>query len=596
MLATLGTLSDTLSVRFIYSVAKVGQAIVMGLIMGVVYLDLDEDNFAGRYGLFFSSMMQMGLGSMATLPQAFVERGVFYRQREASFFPTTAFVIAQNLVPIPLMVLECCIYGSLMYWLPGLNPSLASYLFFLFLLLSVNIAMAQFFRLLVSVIPKVEIAMPVASVFISLFVIFSGFIVAPPGIEPWFKWIYWANPLSWGFRALAQNEFLSDSYQKGNAVLPPASGYSATGDLYLDAMGFPFESGKWMPFGIAFIWFFWFVCFVVATAILHKHRAGVANGGTADKDDDEAIITTDGNLSHSVTSADEAGTGEEVESSLPFTPATLSFSNLSYSVDLPTKDKETGKPETLELLHEISGFMTPGTSTALMGSSGAGKTTLLDVLAGRKTSGHITGDIFVNGYRINYQSFGRVVGYVEQTDIHSPNATVKEALSFSALLRLSEGISAEEREKFVSGIMTTLELDPLADTLIGSKTAGGLSVEQAKRVTIGVELVANPAILFLDEPTSGLDARAAQLVMKAIKRTAQSGRAVISTIHQPSSFIFNSFDSLLLLKRGGHTVFFGELGENSCELIQFLQAAPGVTPITDGANPANFMVRCDGVQ
>ena len=167
----------------------------------------------------------------------------------------------------------------------------------------------------------------------------------------------------------------------------------------------------------------------------------------------------------------------------------------------------------LELLHDISGFCLPGTMTALMGSSGAGKTTLLDVLAGRKTSGYTSGEIFMNGHPLDRLSFSRTSGYVEQTDIHTPTSTVEEAFLFSARLRLPSSASSGEIRKFVKDTMKTLELDGDAGKLVG-----GLSVEQAKRVTIGVELVANPSIIFLDEPTSGLDARAAMLIVKVRER------------------------------------------------------------------------------
>jgi ABC-type multidrug transport system ATPase subunit len=105
-----------------------------------------------------------------------------------------------------------------------------------------------------------------------------------------------------------------------------------------------------------------------------------------------------------------------------------------------------------------------------------------------------------------------------------------------------------------------LELVPLSDTLVGTEANGGMSFEQKKRVSIGVELAANPAILFLDEPTTGLDSRAAQVVIRNIKRVAASGRSIVCTIHQPSTIIFSAFDALLLLQRGGQTVFFGNLG------------------------------------
>jgi ABC-type multidrug transport system ATPase subunit len=125
-------------------------------------------------------------------------------------------------------------------------------------------------------------------------------------------------------------------------------------------------------------------------------------------------------------------------------------------------------------------------------------------------------------------------------------------------------------------VFETLELGPIADVIIGSPEEGGMSFEQKKRVSIGVELAANPSLLFLDEPTTGLDSRAALVVIRCIKRVASTGRTVVCTIHQPSTSIFNAFDNLLLLKKGGQTVYFGPLGENSSELINYFQGIPGV--------------------
>jgi ABC-type multidrug transport system ATPase subunit len=168
------------------------------------------------------------------------------------------------------------------------------------------------------------------------------------------------------------------------------------------------------------------------------------------------------------------------------------------------------------------------------------------------------------------------MGYVEQFDSLSPRDTAKEAVSFSAALRLPSSVEKSHREKWVSSIIQMLELGPIENTLVGSAEAGGMSFEQKKRVSIGIELAANPSILFLDEPTTGLDSRAAQVVARSIRRVAASGRSIVCTIHQPSLPIFRNFDSLLLLRRGGQTVFFGSLGDNCENLINFFQSAPNV--------------------
>lgn len=139
-----------------------------------------------------------------------------------------------------------------------------------------------------------------------------------------------------------------------------------------------------------------------------------------------------------------------------------------------------------------------------------------------------------------------------------------------------------------------LDLNPIANDLIGRMDAGGMSFEQRKRVSIGVELAANPSILFLDEPTTGLDSLAAQSLVRNIRTIAESGRSIVCTIHQPSAVIFNSFDSLLLLRRGGQTVYFGKLGEQSSNLIDYFQSIPGVDPLPPNTNPANWMLEIIG--
>lgn len=117
---------------------------------------------------------------------------------------------------------------------------------------------------------------------------------------------------------------------------------------------------------------------------------------------------------------------------------------------------------------------------------------------------------------------------------------------------------------------------------VGMPGVDGLSTEQRKRLTIAVELVANPSVVFMDEPTSGLDARAAAIVMKAVRNVANNGRTVIVTIHQPSIEIFESFDLLVLMQKGGRLTYFGPLGHESSELIKYLEAVPGVPPIPAG--------------
>lgn len=223
-----------------------------------------------------------------------------------------------------------------------------------------------------------------------------------------------------------------------------------------------------------------------------------------------------------------------------------------------------------------------------MGASGAGKTTLLDVLASRVTMGVVTGQMLVNG-RLRDSGFQRKTGYVQQQDLHLATSTVREALNFSAILRQPKTTPMQEKLDYVNEVLQVLEMDAYADAVIGVP-GEGLNVEQRKRVTIGVELAAKPALLlFLDEPSSGLDSQTAWSIVKLLKKLANNGQAILCTIHQPSAVLFQEFDRLLFLASGGRTVYFGDIGQNS-EIMTSYFEREGSRPCGVEENPAEWML------
>jgi ABC-type multidrug transport system ATPase subunit len=207
-------------------------------------------------------------------------------------------------------------------------------------------------------------------------------------------------------------------------------------------------------------------------------------------------------------------------------------------------------------------------------------------LAQRKDTGIITGEVTVNG-REPGDDFQRTTGYCEQLDIHEPSATVREALEFSALLRQPNSVPYAEKLKYVDEVVELLELEEIQDAIVGSP-GRGLTIEQRKRLTIGVELVARPTILFLDEPTSGLDGQSAFNIVRFMRKLADNGQAIICTIHQPSATLFENFDYLLLLARGGRTTYFGETGKNSQVILDYFSRLGA--PCPQDSNPAEHIV------
>ncbi|XP_010030453.2 LOW QUALITY PROTEIN: ABC transporter G family member 1 [Eucalyptus grandis] len=216
-------------------------------------------------------------------------------------------------------------------------------------------------------------------------------------------------------------------------------------------------------------------------------------------------------------------------------------------------DRKNG---THPILQGLTGYAEPGRMLAVMGPSGSGKSTLLDALGGRLSSStQQTGEILING-RKQPLSFG-TSAYVTQDDTLITTLTVREAVYYSAQLQLPESMSNSEKKERAEATIREMGLQDARDTRIGGGSTKGLSGGPKRRVSICIEILTRPMLLFLDEPTSGLDSAASYHVMNRIAKLASHDqRTVIASIHQPSSEVFELFHNLCLLS-SGKTVFFG---------------------------------------
>ena len=217
--------------------------------------------------------------------------------------------------------------------------------------------------------------------------------------------------------------------------------------------------------------------------------------------------------------------------------------------------KADKKNEERKLLNDVWGEVPAKETTAIMGPSGAGKTSLLNILAGRASSHgrlHIEADVRLNNYSVDPSkvSVRRQIAFVAQDDSLQVTQTPREAIKFSAKLRLPRSTTDEELNQLTEKMLEELGLTHCADTIVGGALIKGISGGERKRTSVGVELVTKPPLVFLDEPTSGLDSYSAVQLCQVLKKVANAGASVLFTIHQPASEIFNSFDHLLLLNKG----------------------------------------------
>ncbi|RLN71903.1 hypothetical protein BBJ28_00019653, partial [Nothophytophthora sp. Chile5] len=566
--------------------------ILMGLLYSSVFYQFNFEDVQVVMGIIFFSVMYLALAQTPMLPVYFAARDVFYKQRRANFYRTSSYVVSMSVSQIPITLVESLVFGTFVYWMCGFVQTAGAYILFEVLLFLTNLAFSAFFFYVASATVDVHVAKPLAMVSLLIAILFSGFVVTRSQLPGWFIWIYWIDPISWGLRSLAVGQYRHEEFDQC-VVTEGGTNYCTEygmnmGEYYLTFYDIQTER-SWIAYGVIFNVIVYFLFMFLAYYVLEYKRVETPENLVAPQKEPTADYTELATPKAVGGAKTLPGLADETTLAVThreknFVPVTVAFQDLWYTVPNPKNKKES-----IELLKGISGFALPGKMTALMGATGAGKTTLMDVIAGRKTGGKARGQILLNGFAATDLAIRRCTGYCEQMDIHADSATIREALTFSAFLRQGSDVSSEKKYDSVNECLELLELDSIADRCVR-----GCSVEQLKRLTIGVELAAQPSVIFLDEPTSGLDARAAKVIMDGVRKVADTGRTILCTIHQPSTEVFMLFDSLLLLKKGGETVFFGDVGERCHDLIEYFEGVEDVPKIEDGYNPATWMLEVIG--
>ncbi|OKL58430.1 Multidrug resistance protein CDR1 [Talaromyces atroroseus] len=613
--------------------ALIGNFCIALIVASVFYnLEVNTQSFYSRGALLFYAVLLSAFSSALEILTLYAQRPIVEKQARYAFYHPFTEAIASMLCDTPYKIINSFTFNLPLYFMTNLRRTADAWWTFWLFSVVTTFTMSMIFRTMAATSRSLSQALVPAAILILGMVIYTGFVIPTKDMLGWSRWMNYINPIAYSFESLLVNEFAdrlfacslivpSDSTSSDSnynsismqyrscAVTGAAPGATEVqGSDYLAESFAYVKSHEWRNLGIlfAFMAFFAFT-YLASTEYIseQKSKGEVLLFRRGHKASNLAFPGSSSDLESSVDAKASRIDGEKVvtpasgnvDSSAPSTTApaaaaaqiqrqTAIFQWQDVCYDIKIK----GEPR--RILDHVDGWVKPGTCTALMGVSGAGKTTLLDVLATRVTMGVVTGEMLVDG-RPRDMSFQRKTGYVQQQDVHLATSTVREALQFSALLRQPAHLSRKEKLDYVDEVIRLLGMEAYADAIVGVP-GEGLNVEQRKRLTIAVELAAKPQLLlFLDEPTSGLDSQTSWSILDLIDTLTQHGQAILCTIHQPSAMLFQRFDRLLFLARGGKTIYFGEIGENSNTLSSYFERN-GATPLAAGENPAEWMLEVIG--
>lgn len=600
-----------------YTVINTSAAIIQAFVTGSAFYNSPSstEGAFSRGGVIFFALLYYSLMGMANM--SFEHRPILQKHKTYSFYHPAAEALGGTLSGAPFRIISLTVFFIVLYFLSNLNRTASSFFRSYFFLVICTECIYALFDFFAAACDDISQANSIGGLVLLGIVMYSSYMIQLPNMHPWFKWISYVLPIRYAFEGMLESEFHGRHMDCGaGSLVPSGSGYQnvsnenrvcaftgsekgqdwVLGDNYLKVQ-YQYEYWHlWRNWGIMFAFL---IGYIVLKSLFTEIKEPVKGGG-------ESLIFKKGakrvtgkqgptgdleSLDHVRLQAD----ARENFGSSDSGEVNANFSSFKSTGVFIWKDVNYVIPYSggqRVLLDHVTGYVAPGTMTALMGESGAGKTTLLNTLAQRNEVGVVTGDMLVNGFPID-ASFQRRTGYVQQQDVHISEMTVRESLIFSSRLRRPQSIPDEEKISDVETVIKLLDMEAYSEALVGALGAG-LNVEQRKKLSIGVELVAKPdLLLFLDEPTSGLDSQSSWAIVQLLRKLAHSGQSILCTIHQPSATLFESFDRLLLLKRGGQTVYFGDIGENSSTLLTYFERN-GARHCDQKENPAEYILEVIG--
>ncbi|GAA5912086.1 uncharacterized protein JCM6883_007106 [Sporobolomyces salmoneus] len=556
------------------------QAVIIGVGIGLCFLRLPETP-SGIQSLktvvYFFAPGFFYLSIVIAVFNLCQELVIFDREQDDNLYGTVPWVIALILGNLPANVIFPSLFAVILYFMAGLwEEHLArNVLSWIACAIMLQQSSWSYALLAASINRSFASASLLANGFSILFVLSSGYIITDLGV--WISWSRWLSPYFYSFNWQIRLQFSGRQFACDGVTGPALN--QCVGRNVLTGMRLNLNTPLYVfPLGLlGFI----IVTYVWATLQLAyfkpggvKHAAQVAPK-ERNSNGEEKGEKAKGGMDKT---AQLASRKESVDVIVDDLQLVVSKRNLARK----------GEKEEKVILEKVNARFPAGQVSVIMGPSGAGKSSLLQMLAGRLSSGAMsdfssTGTIKLNGKEYD-SSLASLVAFVEQEDTHHlPALTVRETLRYAARLRLKNSSSAQCDSR-AEEVLRMLGLKDCADNMVGGELVKGISGGEKRRLSLAVQLLSDPPVLLADEPLSGLDAFVARNVMQTLKDLATSGRTVIVSVHQPRSDIWQMFDNVLLLVKGGKSAYSGP----TSGILEAFEDAGETCPVN--FNPADFIL------
>ncbi|KAI9332100.1 P-loop containing nucleoside triphosphate hydrolase protein [Obelidium mucronatum] len=546
--------------------------VVLGIVLGAMNYKLDENlnSIFARKSIGFSiNCVPAYCGLLFITYKLSSEMRVFDRERRDKMYSVPAYLVAWLSLHFALYAILAIIYSAIMYFMVGLRTDNLAYHFGI---LVVDTILVQW--------------VTVASALLSLgHYAVSCWWIPDCSVPVYVRWMKYFSMPYYAYQIFAYNEFKDRQFACPSIPEGSPSRVLCDGNNVLASIGFD------NPLHVSFLGFIALIVGTILVAGLVLHFLPATGVKQA-----EAVTQPDESKKKGADKKEKKDAGSEaiVDMDRTKTPSiSVTLKDLTFALE-PTKTSKfasltkTQAHQTV-ILDSITASFPAGQLTAVLGASGAGKSTLLSLLQARPLSlpSHLkpkqSGSILHNGVPLEEHSVGGCTASVRQDDTHLlPALTARETLVYAALLRLPQSWSKQRKLHRADEVLVELGLKDCANTLVGGGDVKGLSGGEKRRLSVGLAMLMDPAILLLDEPTSGLDSAAARNMMITLQNIAAKGRTVVCTVHQPRSDIYPLFDRVLLLARGGRVVYEGPGVQLVPHLAEHGHCLPTLT------NPADF--------